>query len=256
MKWSSVKNIILGMLIVMNVFVICAVLVQRLSTENIPPVVISAATETLERGGIICDGSLLPDKYITAQLPGVSFFTPTELSRMFFGSQLAFQTNGTALIAHSGDAELIVDGETFTYKSGKDSAEADEKQLRRALRQLGFSLRGAQYSEKYNLFCCYYDGNPLFGMYIRAELDSDGEISSIEACWPELSPSGNLETGVNIISHLPDISDAFPGGGTVSRVRFGYSLSRHRGTEVYELQPAWRVTLEDGRSRIFRSANN
>ena len=252
MKWSSVKNILLGMLIVMNVFVICAALVQRLSTENIPPVVISAATDTLERGGISCDGSLLPDKYITAQLPGVSFFTPTELSRMFFGSQLAFQTNGTALIARRGDAELTVDGETFTYKSGKAGTEANEKLLRRALHRLGFSLKGAQYSEKYNIFCCYYDGHPLFGMYIRAELDSDGEISSIEACWPELSPAGSVETGVNIISHLPDISEAFPGGGTVSRVRLGYSLSRRRGTDVYELQPAWRVTLEDGRSRIFR----
>ena len=48
MKWSSVKTILLSMLIVMNIFVISALMVRRLSSEHIPPVAISAAVDALE----------------------------------------------------------------------------------------------------------------------------------------------------------------------------------------------------------------
>lgn len=252
MKWSSVKNILLGMLIVMNAFVICSLLIRRMNTENIPPVVLSAAVDTFGREGISCDEALLTARYITAEKPTVRFYTPTELSKMFFASQRPFQSDGTALVTRSGSAELTVDGETFAYKSGGQSVPATEKELRRALKKLGLDMAGAKYSSEQNLFCRYQGGHPLFGIYIRAELDGDGSITAVEARWPRISPSGDRETGINIISLLPDIGEAFPGGGTVKRVRFGYSLARRGGTDVYELQPAWRVTLEDGRSRIFR----
>ncbi len=252
MKWSSVKTILLGMLIVMNIFVISALMVRRLSSERIPPVAISAAVDALENSGFSCDAALLPDKYITADIPSVSFYSPVELSRMFFGSQLAFQTSGSALIARSDGAELTVDGEAFVYKTEAEPVEASEERLRKKLRELGISLRGAAYSPEQEIFCCYYGGYPLLEMYLRAKLDAEGEICSIEARWPKLSASGAASSGINIFSHLPRFSEVFKHGGTVKRIRFGYALSKRGGTDIYELRPAWRVVLEDGRSHVFK----
>lgn len=252
MKWASVKNILLGMLVIMNAFVIGALTIKRISSEEIPPVITTAAVEALESSGILCNDALLPNKYITAKRLNVSFKSPAELSRMFFGSQLAFQTDGRTLIARRDGAELIIKDETFSYSTGAEPAEATEKQLRKALRQMGLNMKNGVYSSEYNIFCCYYDNIPIFGMYIRAYLDSDGELCSIEARWPELSSQGISDTGITVINYLPYFGEAFPGGGTVESIRFGYYLSQNTATGQYELSPAWKVTMEDGRRHVFK----
>lgn len=251
MKWPSVKNILLGMLIVMNLFVLGELVYKRFTSEKIPPVILAAAADALENSGISCDSAILPDKYVSAGELSASFFTPDELSRMFFGSQLAFQTDGRALIAHSGSAELTVEDASFVYKTGAEPAEADEAQLRSALEALGINMKHSRYSAKYNVFCYYIDNAPLFGAYIRAEADSSGRLCTVEACWPKSCRSVSGKTGVTVINHLPYFGEVFEGGGTVERIRFGYALSRDYSTGRYKLSPAWKVTMRDGRRHVF-----
>ncbi len=251
MKWSSVKNILLGMLIAINLFLISTLTYKQIKTENIPPEVISAAVEVLENSGITCDEALLPQKYMTAKSLSVSFNSPAELSHMFFGSQLAFQTDGRRLIARSGEAELIIEDEAFSYSAGTVPSKATEKQLRRALKALGLNMKNGVYSEKYNIFCCYWDGIPLFGMYVRAELDADGELCSVEARWPEIYSDGGSASGLTVMSCLPYFGKAFGGSGAVERIRFGYSLSKNAAADIYTLSPAWKVTMTDGRRLVF-----
>lgn len=251
MKWTSIKNILLGILIVMNVFLIGTLTYKRINGEKIPPVVLTAAVEVLENGGISCDRVLLPDKYISAEKFSAGFFSPAALSRMFFGSQQAFQTDGRALIARKDGAELIVEDELFIYRSGTESVNSTEEQLRSALKALGLNMKNGAYSPEHGIFCCYSGSSPLFGMYIRASLDSNGDICFIEARWPQFYSPSTPEGGITVISHLPQIGEIF-GKGTVQRIRFGYSLSRDASTGRYEFVPAWRVTLTDGRSHVFK----
>ncbi|MGN1098643.1 MAG: hypothetical protein ACI4SS_07090 [Clostridia bacterium] len=250
MKWSTVKNLILGLLIVMNVFVMSIMLVKRYSSEKIPPLVLAASAEAMESSGISCESGLLPDRYMSLKRLKADFLSAAELSRMFFGGQLAFQTDQRTLIARKDGAELRVEEFGFSYSDGRTAAEATEKELRRALKELGLDMRYAEYDENSGVFLCYYNDMRIFDMYIRASIGEDGTISSIEACWPEIRPAGGTDTGVSVISCLPSIIETFS-GGTVKSIETGYTLVKSENTDSYLFSPAWRVTMEDGRSADF-----
>lgn len=252
MNWTYIKNILLGMLIVMNVFIISALVFKRVTTENIPPLVSAAAELALENSGISCDSSLIPQKYLTAPRLEAAFPSPMELSLRFFGSQLAFQSDETSLTAHSDKAVLSVSNEYFSYKSGEAAVPAEEKQLRLALKKAGFDLSKGVYSSKYNMFVPYYNNRPLFGMYLTAQLDKDGNICSVQGKWPDITSVSAAETGLSIISRLPDIGNEFNGGGEIEDIRFGYVLTEESTSNAYVFIPAWRVSMADGRSKVFQ----
>ncbi len=250
MKWSSVKNIMLGMLIVMNVFLLGSLIWKQVSGAKISPVIIAAADEALKKSGIE-GGELISRSYESSAVLEAEFFSPAELSRMFFGEQLAFQTDGQRLIARKDGAELVIDDVSFYYSSALSPADVGEDGLRKALSALGLDMRSGSYSEANNIFCLYRDRLPLFGMYIRASLASDGSLCSVEACWPKTLSEAEQLGNLTLISHLPRFSSVFRDGGEIGRIRFGRALSRDTSSDRYEFVPAWRVTLTDGRSAVF-----
>lgn len=252
MNWSKVKNILLGMLIAMNVFLGGELIYKRISTETIPPVVWSAATLALENSGITCDSSLIPKKYLTAPGLNAKFLSPMELSKIFFGSQLAFQTDGSTLTAVGDGASLTVDGESFSYSTGKKETEASEKELRRALEKAGIEMRGGKYSSEYGIFLLYYDKRPLFGMYIRAALDENGNLCRAEGRWPEITSVSAAETGLSVISRFPALGNELTGGGEIESIRFGYDITKDVVSENYVFVPAWQVKMTDGRKAVLR----
>ncbi len=250
MRWSLVKNLLLGLLLVMNLYMLGVSFAKRLSSEKIPPLVAASAVEALENSGISCDPGLFPDRYLTVRTFNVSFPTPMELSRMFFGEQLAFQTEERTLIARQDGAELRVEDEGFSYSSGEAASSANEKQLRRALKELGLDMSRARYARD-GSFACYFDGRPVFGMYIRASLDADGQLARVEARWPLKGYTGDRRSGVSIIDFIPDILSRFPEGGTVTGLEAGYLAVRNENTDIYSFVPAWRITMEDGKTEVF-----
>ena len=251
MKWPIVKNMMLVLLIVMNVFILGSVLAKRLSSERIPPLVNTAAIQALENSGIVCERSLLPEKYLTMRTFTGRFPTAMELSRMFFGKQLAFQTEERTLIARQGDAELRVEDEYFCYDSGLPAVDCDEDELRRALKKLGLDMSHAVFGGGEWQFDYMYDNRPVFGMYIRAFLTEDGQIAKVEARWPTAISSSARRTGISIIGCIPDILERFPDGDTVIGLEPGYSAVRNENTDVYSFEPSWRITMEKGDSEIF-----
>ncbi len=250
MKWSSVKTIMLTLLLVMNVFVLGTLIVKRATGEKIPPVVRSAAVEALGGSGIVCGEELLPENYLTMQTFGGGFPTAAELSRMFFGREVAFQTEDRTLTAREGGAELKVEEESFSYKASGSAASSSEKELREALGGLGLDMSRAVYRGG-GEFAMYYDGRPVFGMYLRAALDGEGRPVSVEARWPSAESSGQRRTGLSIISCIPDMLERFPQGGRVTGLEAGYTPVRSEDTGAYSFEPAWRITMEDGESEVF-----
>ncbi len=251
MKWSSVKTMLLALLIVMNGFVLGVLAVKRADSEKIPPVVRSAALEALENNGIICGEGLLPEKYLTMRSFSGSYPTATELSRMFFGEQLAFHTENRTLIARNGGAELRIEGERFSYKATGEAVPADEKALRKVLRGLGFDLGRARYMAERGEFRLYYENRPVFGAYIKASLDRGGNLVSVEAMWPVVDFSERRLTGISIIGCIPEMLDKFPPGTTLTGIEAGYRPVKDEDTGVYTFEPAWRITAEGGLEEIF-----
>lgn len=252
MNWYKVKNILLFILITMNIFVISALTVKRITTENIPPVVSAAGMLALNNSGITCDSSLIPDKYLSAPRLEAAFPSPMGLSLRFFGSQLAFQSDNEGLTAQNEKGILVVKDEFFSYKTENGACEFGEKRLRRALEDAGFNMSKGLYSEKYNTFVFYYDNRPLFDMYIYAALDKNGELCVAEGKWPDrVRPLGS-ETGLSVISHLPEAGNEFGAGGTIESIRFGYSLLKESDSGGSTFIPAWKVKMKDGRSKVFR----
>lgn len=249
MKWTSVKNMMLGLLIVMNVFMTGVVLVRRYSSERIPPSVRTAAAEALENGGVSCPAELLPEKYITARSVRAEFTSAAELSRIFFGEQLAFQTEGRTLIARKDGAELWVEEKVFRYSDSRAAVPSSERELRRALKKLGFDMRRAGYDRESGSFYRAVDGIPVFDMYLRASLGEDGTVCSVEACWPRVSCGAASEAGISVISCLPSIGEAF--SGRVKAIETGYSLVKNENTASFSLEPSWRVTMENGDGAVF-----
>lgn len=251
MKWSTVKNMMLVLLIVMNVFMIGSMLAKRLNSEKIPPLVNTAAVQALQNSGIDCDKELLPKNYLTVRTFTGSFPTAMELSRMFYGEQLAFQTEGRTLIARQDGSELRVEDEYFSYNSGLTAVDCEEKELRQALSQLGLDMSHAVFGGGERQFDYIYDNRPVFGMYIRAFLTEDGQIAKLEAVWPKINSSAARRSGISIISCIPDLLDRFPDGGTVTGLEAGYSPVKNENTDVYSFEPSWRISMKNGDSEIF-----
>lgn len=250
MKWTSVKTMILVLLMVMNLFVLGELMAQRMESEKIPPVVRTAALEALSGSGIVCDEGLLPEKYLTVRSFSGSFPTAAELSRMFFGRQLAFQTEDMTLIAREGGAELRVEGESFVYSRAGKAAEPDEKKLRRSLKALGLDMEQAEYLGD-GEFGFYYEKRPVFGMYIRASVDGEGSPVRVEARWPSLEAAGERRTGIGIISCIPDVIERFPEGGTVVGLTAGCAQVRDADTGALTFEPAWRIVIAGGDEEVF-----
>lgn len=250
MKWSSVKNLILGLLIVMNLYMLGVTVAKRLSSEQIPPLVQTAAVDAMTNNGIGIDSSLMPERYLTVRTFNGSFPTAMELSRMFFGEQLAFQTEERTLIARKDGAELRVDDESFSYSGGENAVPSTEKEFIKALKALGLEMDRACYMGN-GEFALYYDSRPVFGAYIRAALDSDGNPVSVEARWPRIGHATGRMTGVSIIDRIPELIELFPEGGTVTGLEIGYSAHRNENTGAFSFEPAWRVTMEDGRTEMI-----
>lgn len=249
MKWSSIKNLMLGFLVVMNIFVISAAAVRRYKSEKIPPLVLAASAEAMENSGVSCDESLLPDKYLSMERIKGEFFSAAELSKMFFSEQLAFQTDERTLIANKDGAQLLVEELGFAYYSEAKTVESSEKELRSALKKMGFDMRYAQYGGE-GEFYCSYKGKTVFDMYIRASLGEDGSLARVEACWPKLTSAGSFQTGLSIIGSITAIGEAFS-GGEIKEIEAGYSLVQNDSSSSAVFRCAWRVTLKDGRSKIF-----
>lgn len=251
MKWPTVKNLMLGLLLVMNLFMLSTLLVKRFNSEMIPPLAREATVDAMENSGIICADSLIPEKYLTIKGLKGAFPTAIELSRMFFGEQLAFQTEDRTLIATRDGAELVVGDQDFSYKSGKPGVDAGEKELRRALDRLGLDVKNAAYDSVTGRFEGRYDGKPVFGMYIKASLDAQGSIARIDACWPRLYAGGGNYSGVSIMNCLPGILDRLSDKGEVKAIEAGYSFAKTENTDTLAFQPSWRFTMEKGGTEVF-----
>ncbi len=248
MNWSKIKNIMIFFLIAMNIAMVAFIAMTSLRDAAIPESVIDASIKVMEGGNFECDRALFPSKSYTLPRLDVKFFTASELADIFFSKQLAFRTVEDSLVAREGRATLTVSENHFLYESGYDADNSHSvKQVKRALEKAGINMDNSVYDEIEDCFYYMYKDVNLFNMYLRAKLDSDGELCYVSAQWPsKLSVLEDKDFSFTQV--ITKLAPAFPGGGSVKAIEAGYAL--HSSGGKYFFSPAWRVNV-DGTLKII-----
>ena len=244
MNWSKIKSIMIYFLIVMNIFMIAFIYLTSVRESLIPDKVIFAAVEVLKHDGFICDTSVIPDTSYTLPDLDAEFYSAGELSEIFFKKQLAFKTADNSLVASEKGATLTVFDNHFTYDSGSSpSVGYPPGKIKVALKKAGINMRGAVYDEKENCFYLMHSNTNLFNMYVKAELDSEGNLCKVQAQWPKVL-SAKEKNSISFVESVTNVKSTFPDGGKINFIELGYSL-HPRGNENYVFVPSWRLLVDD-----------
>ncbi len=249
MNWSKIKSIMIFFLVAMNLFIAAFIAFTTYRNSAVPDKVIEASVKILKRDGFSCDKKIIPKASYVLPVLDTTFYSASDLSKMFFGKQVPFRTEENSLVADYNDSTLTVSDNHFVFKTGNspDTSHSASK-IKSVLKDTGLNMDGAVYDEKERCFYRMYKGTNLFNMYIKAELDSSGNICEISAMWP-----GKLiireEKELTFVTSVTKLKDIFPDGGTITLIEKGYSL-KPLGNEKYLFTPAWRVKV-DGELKII-----
>ena len=247
MNWTNLKTILIYFLIGMNIFLIICMAIFTHNENAVPDDVLQAACTLLRDDGFEIEPDALPDSYISLPVINASFYSPSELSDIFFGKQLPFRTKGDSLIASEGGATLTVNLNSFSYENGNSIQSASPGKIKRKLKKAGINMQGAVYDEKTGYFYRMYKGYNLFNMYIKASLDDNGNICQISAQWPS-TLSAQAAQRFSFTKHVPTLKEKFKTRGKIQNIECGYELKLIGGNK-YVFMPSWRVAV--GRESII-----
>ena len=242
MKWTKIKNIILWFLLAMNIFMIAVITITTQNRESVPEEVVDASVSVLTKSGFSIDREAFPDTYHMLPDYSTKFYSASELSNLFFKKQSAFRTTGNSLVATSGSQTLTVNGNHFTYDSGRQPMDTESySAIKKKLESIGIDMTGAVYDQKENCFYRMYNKANLFNMSIQAMLDKDGNLCYVNGYWPKELTSGERKK-FSFLESVVKLKDYFPNGGEIEDIELGFSLVAIGG-EKYVFQPAWRVNV-------------
>ena len=243
MNWIKLKNIMLWFLIFMNILLISIITISTFKEKSIPDNAVKAAIELLEKDGFSCKKEIFPKNYETLPSLSAQFYTATELSDMFFGTQVAFKTENNSLIATADDATLTVTGNYFLYETESEPVNSSDLAILSKLKKLGMDMRGASYDSKTGYFYKMYNNLNLFNISLQARLDKNEEICYLSAHWPQITSLSDNKH-LSFTSEILKIKDVFPNGGNITDIELGYSMQYIR-KDKYMFNPAWRVTVNN-----------
>lgn len=210
---------------------------------DIPKEVVDSSISVLNKSGFEIERKIFPDTYYNLPSYSATFYSPGDLSNIFFGKEVAFRTSGNSLIATVEGATLTVSGNHFTYKNGKKPKAFSSSEINKELENYGISMEGAVYDSENQCFYRMYNKANLFNMSIQAKLDEKGNICYINAYWPkELLPGESRR--FSFLESVVKLKEVFPQGGKIHSIELGYSL-QPMGGEKYTFIPAWRVKVND-----------
>jgi len=243
LKWTKIKNIILGFLLIMNIFMLLIIAITSGQKMTVPKEVINSSVSFLKNSGFTIDEKQIPGKYYTLHSYNATFYSASDLSELFFKKQVPFRTTGNSLVAVYENAVLTVKDNNFIYENNSEEAASNPTEIKKALEKTGIDMSGAVYDNNDNYFYCMYDDANLFNMSIRAKLDKSGNLCYVSAYWPKELNSGEKHR-ISFVESIMKIKEEFPNGGTIKAIELGYSLSSIGG-EKFIFEPTWRIMVDD-----------
>lgn len=183
MYWYKVKNVLIILFAVINLFLIGVIVTGRIQTRRQAQELAETLLLVLQSNQIDIDEDIIPDR-----TPAMSSITVVnmisddmEFAKSMLGSAAHKQTDDEGRPCYvSGNKTLYIDKGSFYYKDaaleGKAvQTDSDAQNAKAALAQMGFDMSDALHSleGRHIVFTCYFEKAPIFVTELTLEMSGD-----------------------------------------------------------------------------------
>lgn len=246
MNWSKIKNIMIGILLLINVFLLTDIALTRFMSTALPEGTGENFKSVLNRDGITIDEELIPHYYETRYNITAEFYNIDELTDIFIGESVRYVSDGQSVIAALDDKRLALSGNRFEYTTLREGVEKNGRDIIKALKSMGLMCSGAVYDPEDGVVKVVVDSVEVEGIYLDVTLAKDGTIAYAEGMWPKITVGGSSEK-VSIIAATVAITDVLTNGAHIDRIDKIYAFESV--DRVPTVKSAWRV-YANGRSYV------
>lgn len=246
MNWSKIKNIMIIILVLINLFLIVNIGVTRYTSSALPKGASESFVSLLEKSGIEMDKKLAPRVYEKRRVVTAEAYDIDYLTEVFIGEKVKYVSEGQSIVAPGGDKKLVITGERIEYTTLKSGVDKNGRAIMRALEKTGLGTDGAYFDPDDGYVKIKIDNLLLEGVYLDIFLDSEGNIASLRGVWPKIKITGSNEK-VSVISAVNSICENLPAGSKIVDIDEIYIMKYT--SSGYEVKNAWKV-YNQGRGYI------
>lgn len=246
MSWAKIKNIMIGILLLINIFLLVDIALTKYMSSALPQGTGENFVKVLAEKNITVEDSLVPHYYETRKNLSAELYSLDNLSQIFLGKKVGYVSEGDMVVAKAEKGKIAVDGNYIKFSSGKENREKDGEKIIAAMKQAGLSVEGATYDGEDGTVKLVFDHAEVEGIYLDIALDENGEIAYAEGVWPKITVEGTNEK-VSVISAVLDIRNRLPEGAHITNIENIYIFECVNN--IPEIKNAWRISAL-GRSYI------
>lgn len=246
MNWSKIKDIMIIILVIINLFLIFDIALTRYNSQALPKGTGDSFASILEKNRITIEKKLIPRHYETRRDIAARCYDIDSLTKLFIGEKVNYVSQGTSIIATTNDKRLTLSGACFEYTTLRESVEKKGDDIMRALKSLGITLTGAYFDSDTGLVKVMIDKECVEGVYLDVFLTKNGEIASANGVWPIIE-IGGMDDKVSVIKTVNEICNVLPEGSHISDIEKIYIFEEVGNSVV--IKSGWKI-YNQGRGYI------
>lgn len=246
MSWSKIKNIMIGILVLINVFLLVDIALTKYTSSALPKGTGEDFVNVLKQKDITIEKELIPEYYEKRTLLTAELYSLDQLSQMFFGKKVGYSSSDDCAIASCDMGEIVVDGNHIAFTGNGTPIAKNGDDILKAMKAIGISTEGAVYDEEDGIVKIAFDLVEVEGIYLDITLSKDGKIASAEGVWPKITVDGTNEK-VSVITAVLDIRNNLPEGAHISGIEKTYIFECVNN--IAQIKNAWRISSQ-GKSYV------
>ncbi len=246
MSWSKIKNIMIIILVIINVFLICDIILTSLSSNALPDKTANDFVGILKKKNITVDEKIVPKAYEKRETFTVTMYSPDEFSTAFLGERVSFKTVGNTAVAENDNGKLTIEGNFITFKAEGEKASASPTDILKAVKKCGLDVSHTVYDEADGTLKRVFSGIEVDGIYLKVTLSQDGKILYAEGKWPKIEVESENDRA-SIISAVMNIKNRLPENAHISDAEKIYVFEYVNNTP--NIKNGWRISA-NGKSYI------
>lgn len=238
MNWSKIKNIMIIILVLINLFLILNIAFSRYMSLALPEGVGESFVSILSKHGITIDERIVPTAYETRSVIKASAFGIDYLTEVFIGEKVQYVSEGGSLVAPGNDKKLTVSSDRIEFTTLKEGVAKNGKDILDVLNSLGLGGEGIYFDDITGYVKMKVDSVDIDGMYLDVVLDKEGQIAALSGVWPKIEVENHSEK-VSVIQAVNSICVQLPKGSHITAVEKAYVLEN--AADGFVVKNAWRV---------------
>ncbi len=246
MSWSKIKSIMIGILVLINAFLLVDIALTKYMSSALPKGTGEDFVNVLKQKNITIEEELIPKYYEKRTTVSVELYSLDQLSQMFLGKKVGYTSSGDKVVATTDTGEITVDGNYITFAGKGTPDEKNGTDILKAMKNIGISTEGAVYDEDEKIVKLEFDGVEVEGVYLDVTLSKDGKIVSAEGIWPKITLDGTAEK-VSVITAVLDIRNSLPEGAHIADIEKIYIFECINN--IPRIRNAWRISSQ-GKSYV------